>query len=64
MVVCKFCGENIPQLALFKHFNMQHPEEMKRIHQKGKNKATTNQRAESCRRIPRMTGITIIFWEV
>ena len=35
MAKCKFCGMDVPQLELFKHFNTQHPEEMKEARRKG-----------------------------
>ena len=35
MARCKFCGEDIPQKELFRHFNTQHPEEMKEARRRG-----------------------------
>jgi len=39
MATCKFCGEEVPQKELFRHFNTRHPEEMKEVRRKaGKSK--------------------------
>lgn len=34
MAICKYCGESIPQLELFKHFNQEHPDEMRELRSK------------------------------
>jgi len=34
MVKCKFCGEDVPLKGLFRHFNTQHPQEMKEARQR------------------------------
>ena len=45
MARCKFCGEDIPQKELFRHFNTQHPEEMKEARRKGgKSKVAAQER--------------------
>jgi len=35
MALCKFCGDEVPQKELFKHFNEEHPDEMREMRSKG-----------------------------